>query len=111
MELNLARDVEDNKKGLFKYISSKKKTRENAGPLLNEVGALVRENTEKVKLLNAFFASVFIANASCQESQTLQVGEKIWRKEDLPLVEEDRVRDHLGKLDVHKSMIPNGMHP
>ncbi|GAB0184039.1 mitochondrial enolase superfamily member 1 [Grus japonensis] len=87
LELNLARDVKDNKKGFFKYISSKRKTRENVGPLLNEVGALVTEDTEKVELLNAFFASVFTAKASCQESQTLEVREKVWRKEDLPLVE------------------------
>ncbi|GAB0176869.1 mitochondrial enolase superfamily member 1 [Grus japonensis] len=36
LELNLARDVKDNKKGFFKYISSKRKTRENVGLLLNE---------------------------------------------------------------------------
>jgi len=36
LELNLARDVKDNKKGFFKY-SSKTKTRVNVGPLLNEV--------------------------------------------------------------------------
>ncbi|GAB0189276.1 mitochondrial enolase superfamily member 1 [Grus japonensis] len=36
---------------------------------------------------------------------------KVWRKEDFPLVKEDQVRDHLGKLDIHKSMGPNGMHP
>ena len=35
LELNLARDVKDNKKGFFKYISSKGQTRENVGPLLN----------------------------------------------------------------------------
>jgi len=35
--------------------------RENAGLLLNEVGAQVTEHTEKVKLLNAFFASAFTA--------------------------------------------------
>ncbi|GAB0209855.1 mitochondrial enolase superfamily member 1 [Grus japonensis] len=40
-----------------------------------------------------------------------KVGEKVLRKEDLPLVEEDRVREHLGKLNIHKSMGPNGMHP
>ncbi|KFV73012.1 hypothetical protein N308_11270, partial [Struthio camelus australis] len=28
-----------------------------------------------------------------------------------PLVEEDQVRDHLGKPDTHKSMGPDGMHP
>jgi len=26
-------------------------------------------------------------------------------------VEEDQVREHLNKLDVHKSMGPEGMHP
>ncbi|PKU36582.1 rna-directed dna polymerase from mobile element jockey-like [Limosa lapponica baueri] len=36
LELNLARDAKDNKKGFFKYISSKRKTRENVSPLLNE---------------------------------------------------------------------------
>ncbi|KFV77690.1 RNA-directed DNA polymerase from mobile element jockey, partial [Struthio camelus australis] len=30
---------------------------------------------------------------------------------DSPLVEEDRVRDLLSKLDIHKSMGPDGMHP
>ncbi|GAB0176007.1 mitochondrial enolase superfamily member 1 [Grus japonensis] len=49
--------------------------------------------------------------AGPQESQTLEVREKVWRKEHLPLVEEDRVREHLGKLDIHKSMSPDGMHP
>jgi len=34
---------------------------------------------------------------------------KAWRKEDVPLVEEDQVRDHLSKLDTHKSMGPNGI--
>ncbi|GAB0204970.1 mitochondrial enolase superfamily member 1 [Grus japonensis] len=111
LELNLARDVKDKKKGFFKYISSKRKTRENVGPLLNEVGALVTEDTEKVELLNVFFASVFTAKASPQESQTLEVGEEVWRKEDLLLVEEDRVRECLGKLDIYKSMGPDGMPP
>ncbi|GAB0195017.1 mitochondrial enolase superfamily member 1 [Grus japonensis] len=111
LELNLARDVKDNKKGFFKYINSKRKTRENVGLLLNEVGALVMGDTEKAELLNAFSASVFTAKAGPQESQTLEVGQKVWRKEDLPLVEEDRVREHLSKLNIHKLMGPCGMHP
>uniref|UniRef100_A0A8B9PGQ4 Reverse transcriptase domain-containing protein n=1 Tax=Apteryx owenii TaxID=8824 RepID=A0A8B9PGQ4_APTOW len=111
LELNLARDVKDNKKGFFKYISSKRKTRENVGPLLNGVGALVTKDAEKAELLNAFFASVFTGQASPQEPQTLEAREKVWRKEDFPLVEEEWVRDHLSKPDTHKSMGPDGMHP
>ncbi|GAB0178678.1 mitochondrial enolase superfamily member 1 [Grus japonensis] len=111
LELKLAGEVKDNKKGSFKYISSKRKTRENVVPLLNEVGALVREDTEKAELLNIFFASVFIAKAGPQETQTLEVGGKVWRKEDLLLVQEDTVREHPDKLNIHKSMGPDGMHP
>jgi len=97
LELNLARDKKGNKKGFFNYISSKRKTRENMGPLLKGVGALVTEDTEMADLLNAFFASVFTAKAGPQASQPLEVREKAWRKEDLLLVE-DLMRDHLSKL-------------
>ena len=51
----------DYRKGFFKYVNSKRKTWENVGPLLNEVGALVTRNAEKAEILNAFFVSVFNA--------------------------------------------------
>jgi len=111
LELNLARDVRNNKKGCFNYISSKRKTRDNVGLLLNEVGVLVKEDAEKAELLNAFFASVFSAKAGAQESQALEAREEAYREDDFPLVEEDCVRDRLSNLDAHKSMGPNGMHP
>jgi len=86
-------------------------TTENVGLLLNEVGALLMQCTEKPELLKAFFASDFSAKAGPQASQALEVREEFWRKEDLPLDEEDWVRDHLSNLDAHRSMAPNGMHP
>lgn len=67
LELNSARDLKDSKKDFFRYINSKRKTRENVGPLLNEVGVLVTEDTGKAGLLNVFFESVFTAKASPQE--------------------------------------------
>jgi len=56
-------------------------------------------------------ASVFTAKAGPQASRSLEGREKAWGKEDLPLVEEDQIRDHLSKVDTHKSMGPNRMHP
>lgn len=46
MKLNLARDAKDNKKGFFKYINNRKKTKENVGLVLNKVGALVTKDRQ-----------------------------------------------------------------
>jgi len=51
LEIKLARDVKNNKKGFFNYISSKRKARDNVGPLLNEAGVLATEDAEKAELL------------------------------------------------------------
>ena len=111
LELKLATDVKNNKKGFFNYISSQRKARDNVGPLLDEAGVLVSEDAEKAELLNAFFASAFSAVTCPQESQALEVREEAYKDDDFPLVEEDGVRDHLSDLHTHKSMGPDGMHP
>ena len=82
LELNQAKEVKD-KKGFFQYVNSRRKTRENVGLLLSELGALVTEDIEKVELLNTFFASVFTGKAGPWESQNLEI--IVWGKEDFPL--------------------------
>ncbi|CAM4534308.1 unnamed protein product [Caretta caretta] len=108
LELQLARDVKSNKKGFFRYVGNKKKVKESVGPLLNEGGNLVTEDVEKAKVLNAFFASVFTNKVS---SQTTALGSTAWGGGDQPSVEKEVVRDYLEKLDVHKSMGPDALHP
>ncbi|PKU36604.1 rna-directed dna polymerase from mobile element jockey- hypothetical protein [Limosa lapponica baueri] len=73
----------------------------------NEKGS--SHDAEKAEFLNTFFTSVFTAQASPQEYQTLEVTDKVCMKKCFPLVEEDQVRDQLSKLGIH--MGPDGMHP
>jgi len=59
LEMNLVKDVRGNGKGFYQYISNKRKTRENMDSLLNGAVPLLTEDTEKAKILSAFFTSVF----------------------------------------------------
>ncbi|KAG6932917.1 hypothetical protein G0U57_020385, partial [Chelydra serpentina] len=108
LELQLAGDVRSNKKGFFRYVSNKKKVKESVGPLLNEGGNLVTEDVEKASVLNAFFVSVFTDKVS---SQTAALRSTVWGGGDQPSVEKEVVRDYLEKLDEHKSMGPDALHP
>ncbi|PKU42857.1 rna-directed dna polymerase from mobile element jockey-like [Limosa lapponica baueri] len=111
MELNLARDLKTNKKGFYKDMSNKRQTRENVGPLHNEMDNLVTEDMEEAEVLNAFFASVFTSKTNLWESQVPETRRKGWSKEEVPLVDEDPVREYLSKLDIQKYMGLNGMLP
>lgn len=65
----------------------------NVGPLLNEAGNLVMQDMEKTELLNAFLLSVFTSKTGIQESKVLETRRKGWSKGDVPLVEEDYLRN------------------
>lgn len=85
-ELNLAMGAKGNIKGFYKYVNSKRKTRENAGNwawnLLNWSGELVTRNMGKSKVLKAFFALVFKIKTSLHESQAPDTRGEVWSKED-----------------------------
>lgn len=68
MELNLPRDFK-NKKGFYKYIGDKRKTKENMGPLPNETGNLIK--------LNVAFAPDLIIMTSLQEFHFQRAGGRL----------------------------------
>ena len=59
--MNLGRNVKGNKKGFYKYMNSKGKTRESVSAVLNRAGELVTNYMEKAEVLDTFCASVFIS--------------------------------------------------
>ena len=92
-------------------MNSKRKTRENVGPLLNKGNVLVMGDTEKVEMLNTFYASVFTAKTLPRDFWTLEGRKRFKEMESFCLVEEEMVQEHLGGISVHKSMGPDEMHP
>ncbi|GAB0175757.1 mitochondrial enolase superfamily member 1 [Grus japonensis] len=111
IELNLARDVKGNKKSFYRYVSDKRKTKENVGPLQKEMGDLVTWDMEKAEVLNDFFASVFTGKCSSHTAQVAEGKDRDWENEEPPTVGEDQVQDCLRNLKVQKSMGPDEMHP
>ena len=71
---------------------------------------LVTWYMEKAEVLNDFFASVFTSKCSSHTSQVVEGKGRDWENEEPPAVGEDRVRDHLRNLKVHKSTGPDEMH-
>ena len=59
---------------------------------------------------NSLFALIFTGKTSLEESHVPETSGKVWSKEHLPAVEKTQVREHLKKLDIHKSMGPGSMH-
>ncbi|GAB0209007.1 mitochondrial enolase superfamily member 1 [Grus japonensis] len=90
-ELNLARDVKDNKKSFYRYVSDKRRTRENVGPFQNERGDLVTQDMEKAEGLNDFFASVFTGKCLSHTAQVAEGKGRDWENAEPPTVGEDQV--------------------
>lgn len=86
LEFNLMRYMKCDSKGFYKCMNSKRKTRENVGPLLSGPWDLVAKDTENTNVPSAFFALVFIGMTGLQQSQVSKTDGKAWSREDLLLV-------------------------
>ena len=49
------RDVKGKKKGVYKYVNNRIKTKENLGLQLNGAAEVMANDMEKVKIQNAFY--------------------------------------------------------
>ncbi|KAK4810710.1 LOW QUALITY PROTEIN: hypothetical protein QYF61_007684, partial [Mycteria americana] len=112
LELNLAAAIKDNKKHFCKYISSKRRAKENLQPLVDGGGNTVIKDEEKAEVLNAFFASVFNSRANYSlGTQPLELEDRDGDQNGAPIIQGEMVSDLLHHLDTHKSMGPDEILP
>lgn len=68
-------------------------------------GDLVTRDKKKSKIINVFSALVLTGKICLQESQASDNSGKVWTYDDLPLVEEDQVKEYLNKLGIHHKIM------
>ena len=112
LELSLATKAKENSKCFYKHINSKRKARENLHALLDAEGNLVTKDRDKAEVVNAFFASVF-NNKTCYSlgTQPPVLVDRDGEQNKPCVIHDEMVLDLLQKLDAHKSMGPDGLHP
>ncbi|GAB0180660.1 mitochondrial enolase superfamily member 1 [Grus japonensis] len=107
----LPRNIKGNKKSFYRYVSDKRKTRENVGSLWKENGRSGYLGYGEGRDIQRIFASVFTVKCLSHTAQASESKGRDWENEELPTVVKDQVQDSLRNLKVHKSMGPDEMNP
>ncbi|KAK4826878.1 LOW QUALITY PROTEIN: hypothetical protein QYF61_011997 [Mycteria americana] len=89
LELNMARDTKNNKKGFYRY--PEKEGQRKCIPPMNTTGKLVTTDEEKAEVLNNFFGPVFTGNLSSHTSRVDGPQGRDWGSKVTPTVREHQV--------------------
>ncbi|KAK4821662.1 LOW QUALITY PROTEIN: hypothetical protein QYF61_027130 [Mycteria americana] len=98
------------KKCCYKYISNKRRAKENLHPLLDVGGNIATKDEEKAEVLNAFFASVLITNCS-PGTQPPELEDRDRDQNEAPIIQGEMGSNLLHHSDTQKSMGLDGIHP
>lgn len=84
-----------NERCFWNCTGSKRRAKENAGPLLGAVGDLMTKGTQISEVLNAFLISVFMGKGCLLDSlRSPGLLRRVCESETLPTIEEDQIRPH-----------------
>ena len=112
-ELKLAKDAKLNPKAVWKYINSKTRTRECVSDLnidpQDDKSRITNCDKEKAEILGKFFSSVFTVEPSGDIPAMLRPD--VQSEMTNLVVDEVTIKDKLERLNVCKSVGPDGIHP
>ncbi|PKU48851.1 dynein heavy chain axonemal-like [Limosa lapponica baueri] len=105
LELNLATDAKNNKKGFYRYVSQKRKVKQSVPPMMTKTGKLV------TKMRTLRYSTTSSATSLHTPLERMEPQGRDWCRKVHPTVREDWVHDHPRNLNIEKSMGPDKIYP